>query len=206
MVLYPFEKVGVVSDVVCMREFSNWIQDLGMIDIPLHGIKFTWRRNESKSKLDRALWSNEWLRVFPNLRLIGLNRCTSDHNPLALLSEAIANWGSKPFRCFDAWFLNPEFRKFVRREWNNLAPSPMNNKLKVLKGSIRNWSLEKFADLDLKIKNLEAVIHDLDLVSEDKVLNCVELARLNAAQSHLQAWIIRRERIWRQKVRSYGFS
>lgn len=34
----------------------------------------------------------------------------------------------------------------------------------------------------------------------------MECARLRAAQNELQAWIIRRERVWRQKARSYGFS
>lgn len=136
VVLFPFEKVGVFNDVGSMRDFSDWINDLDLLDLPLHGINYTWRRNESKSKLDRGLCSDDWMRVFPNLRLIGLNRSSSDHNPIALLSDTIINWGPKPFRCFDAWFLNPEFKKFVRREWTNLPHLPINNKLKCNHGII----------------------------------------------------------------------
>ena len=55
---------------------------MGLIDIPLHSLKFTWRRNESKSKLDRGLCCNDWLRKFPNLNMLGLKRSFSDHNPL----------------------------------------------------------------------------------------------------------------------------
>lgn len=66
---------------------------MGFIDIPLHGIKFTWRRNESKSKLDRALCCNEWLRMFPNMTLIGKERSVFDHNPLVLLTDSLSNWG-----------------------------------------------------------------------------------------------------------------
>ena len=33
----------------------------------------------------------------------------------------------------------------------------------------------------------------------------MELARLSAANSLLHQWLIRRERVWRQKARSYGF-
>lgn len=82
----------------------------------------------------------------------------------------------------------------------------MNNKLKILKSPLRTWSREKFADVDIKIKNLESVVHELDLASENRTLNSLEMARLKATQSHLQTWLIRRERIWRQRARSYGFS
>ena len=53
VVLHAGERTGTFRCDLSMREFSDWIADLGLIDIPLHGVKFTWRRNESKSKLDR---------------------------------------------------------------------------------------------------------------------------------------------------------
>ena len=38
------------------------------------------------------------------------------------------------------------------------------------------------------------------------MLDNLELARLNAANSLLHQWLIRRERVWRQRARSYGFN
>ena len=96
-VLHPTERSGTFSCVQSMREFSEWISELNLIDIPLHGVRFTWRRNESKSRLDRALCCQAWLTKFPNLNLIGLKRTISDHNPLLLSLEAGNNWGPKPF-------------------------------------------------------------------------------------------------------------
>ena len=60
--------------------------------------------------------------------------------------------------------------------------------------------------MDNKICNLEAVIHELQVVSEERDLNDMDKAKLIAAKNHLQSWLVRRERIWRQKARSYGFS
>lgn len=91
VILHPSERIGSFNCSWSMREFSSWIQDLGLIDIPLHGINFTWRRGDSKSRLDRGLCSNEWLRAFPNMRLMGLKRSTSDHNPLVLFSDTFTN-------------------------------------------------------------------------------------------------------------------
>lgn len=82
----------------------------------------------------------------------------------------------------------------------------MSCKLKSLKGPLKIWSKECFENLDLKIKKLESVIHDIDLMEENRSLSAIDLARLFAAHSHLNMWSIRRERIRRQRARSYGFS
>ena len=62
VVLHPRERIRSFRCDRSMREFSEWIIDLGLIDIPLHGVKFTWRRNESKSKLGRGLCCQAWMR------------------------------------------------------------------------------------------------------------------------------------------------
>lgn len=198
--------MGTFRCDLSMREFSEWIHDLGLIDIPLHGIIFTWRRNESKSKLDKGLCCDVWFRKFPGLNLVGKKRSVSDHNPLVLSLESLNNWGPKLFKSYDAWFLNPEFKKFVKDEWKNLPNVSLINKLKALKGPLRVWSKKHFAQLDGRISELETVIHDLEILSDQRELDGLEMTRLKAAQSLLSSYTVRRERIWRQKARSYGLS
>ena len=127
VILHPGERVGTFRCDRSMREFSEWISDLGLIDIPLHGINFTWRRNVSRSRIDRGLCCSTWLRRFPNLNMVDLKRSTSDHNPLLLKLETSNNWGPKPFRCFDAWFLNPNFKQFLVNEWRNIPNVSLQN-------------------------------------------------------------------------------
>ena len=116
------------------------------------------------------------------------------------------NYGPKLFRCFDAWFLNLEFEKFLCKEWKDLPDLYSSTKLKALKGLVKSWSKENFGLMDYKISNLENVIHDLQKIGEERSLDVLEMARLCAAQNHLQSWLLRRERIWRQKAHTYGFS
>ena len=66
VVLNSRERIESFRCDLSMREFSDWIEALGLIDIPLHGVKFTLRRNESKSRLDRGLCCQAWLRMFLN--------------------------------------------------------------------------------------------------------------------------------------------
>jgi hypothetical protein len=52
-----------------MLQFRELISDLGLIDIPLRGRRFTWsnaRTDPSVAKLDRFLISAEWSSQFPN--------------------------------------------------------------------------------------------------------------------------------------------
>ena len=203
--LYSWERTGTFRCDRSTTDFSEWIHNMGFIDIPLQGLKFTWRRNASKSKLDRGLCCNDWLIKFPNLNLQGLKRSCSDHNPLLLELEDTYNWGPKPFCSYDAWFLVPNFKSFLCNEWRSLPPVPLNEKLKILKGPLKAWSRQHFDHLDIKKEKLEKAIHDLEKLSDDRPLNAVENARLSAAQKLHQSCLIKRERIWRQKARSYGF-
>ena len=205
-VLHPAERTGSFRCDRSMRELLEWVTDLHLIDIPLHGVKYTWRRNESRSKLDRALCCQDWITKFPNLNLCGLKRNFSNHHPLLLSLESPNNWGSKPFRCYDAWFLDPKLKAFLTNEWRNIPNESLHNKLKALKAPIKAWKKENFDHMDNKIEEFEAVIHDLDRISDTRDFNVLERARLNAANSFLNQWLIKRERIWRQRARSYGFN
>ena len=70
VVRFPFEHSGSTSFIVAMREFSNFISEQDLIDIPLQGGSFTWsntREVASKAKLDRFLFSAEWEDKFPSV-------------------------------------------------------------------------------------------------------------------------------------------
>ena len=60
-------------------EFAQWVQELGSIDIPLIGRKYTWSRCNAQSRLDRALVEVEWTLKYPEMKLWALNKVVSDH-------------------------------------------------------------------------------------------------------------------------------
>ena len=64
------EKIGVVHNTSSMSHFSHFINDIGCMDLPMSGGKFTWcsnRRDPSYSRLDRFLISPEFVFIFQQL-------------------------------------------------------------------------------------------------------------------------------------------
>ena len=138
--------------------------------------------------------------------MVGLKRSFSDHNPLMLSLEVSNNWGPKPFTCYDAWFLNSKCKGYLINEWRNIPNESLHDKLKSLKAPLKSWRKENFDHMDNKISELESAIHDLDRITDDRDLNDMERAKLNAANCLLNQWLIKRERVWRHRARSYGFN
>ena len=70
MVRFPSEQLGSNSFTIAMQEFSNFISEQGLIDLPLQGGSFTWsnsREVASKARLDRFLFSANWGDRFPTV-------------------------------------------------------------------------------------------------------------------------------------------
>ncbi|XP_047270577.1 uncharacterized protein LOC124899657 [Capsicum annuum] len=89
-----------------MREFSDCIEDLDLIDLQLSGGKYTWYRGDSHttaSRIDRIMTT--------------LQRVTSDHVPIALLC---GHWEqSNSYFKFENWWLNQEgFAERVKNWWS----------------------------------------------------------------------------------------
>uniref|UniRef100_A0A0V0IEM2 Putative ovule protein n=1 Tax=Solanum chacoense TaxID=4108 RepID=A0A0V0IEM2_SOLCH len=71
-----------------MREFSDFIEDLKLLDIQLEDGQYTWFKRDNQdiaSRIDRILISKEWDENFNNIKQIALQRLGSDHTPIALL-------------------------------------------------------------------------------------------------------------------------
>ena len=117
------EKIGVVHNTSSMSQFSHFIDDIGCMDIPMSGGKFTWcsnRRDPSYSRLDRFLISSEFVLVFQHLAQHCLPRSLSDHNAVLLMAET-TNWGPKPFKFFNHWTEDEEFGKLVQSSWDHFS-------------------------------------------------------------------------------------
>ena len=70
-----------------MRQFSEFIDELELIDLTMLGGNFTWSgglRNQNMACLDRFLVSQVWIDHHGNVVQLKLPRPTSDHAPLLL--------------------------------------------------------------------------------------------------------------------------
>ena len=103
------EKSGQSYDLATMAIFSNFINAMNLLDLPISGGCFTWSNNRdppSMCRLDRFLLSCELLEIMPSLFQKVLPKLLSDHNPVLLCTDK-NNWGPKPFRLFSYWMDDP---------------------------------------------------------------------------------------------------
>jgi len=84
--------------------FNLFIDDNGLVDLPLCGRKFTWYKGDglSMGQIDRFLLSEDWCFAWPNYLQMAQLRGLSDHFPL-LFSVDEENWGYHSLRMLKCW-------------------------------------------------------------------------------------------------------
>ncbi|GKV23017.1 hypothetical protein SLEP1_g32806 [Rubroshorea leprosula] len=190
-----------------MEEFDSFIQDAGLVDLPLTGRKYTWYNSNGlyMSRLDRFLFSEDWLMKWGDIRQWGLKRTVSDHCPI-LIKEEKVDWGPKPFKFFDAWLDQPGCMEMIRKVWNSAEIKGwkgyrLKEKLKKTKKALKEWSGNSMPEVDKKINEAEMEIAALDSKGENNHLSTMEVDRRR--RCFLQLWenLKIKESMWQQKSR-----
>ncbi|XP_058776002.1 uncharacterized protein LOC131650307 [Vicia villosa] len=134
-----------------MKEFREFIESMGVVDIPCVG-KFSWFKDNGKamSRIDRFLVSESLIDDWG-----------------VLDQRIVVDWGPKPFRFNNAWINHKDFKEFICNEWAKLKIDGRGDfilfeKLKLLKAKIRIWNREVFGWIDLKVSEEPAKINVLD--------------------------------------------
>ena len=157
------EKRNCLRKTKDMREFSDFIEDLKLLDTQLEDGQYTWFNGDNQniaSKIDRILISKEWDESFNNIKQIALQRLGSDHTPIALLG-GVWNQNKNYFK-FENWWLDTEgFTNRIKEWWDTISFSGRPNfilasKLKALKEKLKVWSRSDQANLGAKRRNLES--------------------------------------------------
>jgi exonuclease III len=101
---FPSERSGE-GNRPAMREFFDFIFELGLMDFPLVGGAFTWSRTFDPpvwSRIDRFLVSPDWEARFPVSSQKRLPRLYSDHFPI-LLDCGDFSRGNRSFKFENMW-------------------------------------------------------------------------------------------------------
>ncbi|GJY77876.1 RNA-directed DNA polymerase, eukaryota, reverse transcriptase zinc-binding domain protein [Tanacetum coccineum] len=126
--------------------FNSFINNVGLIDLPMGGHKFTWmnKARSKLSKLDIFLISKEVLSLLLNIKIISLDRLWSDHTPILLRCNK-CDFGLVLFKIYHSWFTREGIEEVIISEFNNLANLAVgrkllfHEKLKELKPKIKQW-------------------------------------------------------------------
>jgi exonuclease III len=159
IVRFPSERSCGSNYSTAMMEFSDFIAEQGLIDIPLVGGQFTWSNNQEDeiwSRIDRFLMSPSWEDHYPDVMQKRLPRVCSDHFPLLLECED-SRGGKKYFKFENMWLKYEGFVDKVKSWWDSytyegLPSFALANKLKSLKLDLKKWNEEVFGDIGRKKK------------------------------------------------------
>ncbi|WMV51457.1 hypothetical protein MTR67_044842 [Solanum verrucosum] len=178
VVRFPSEKKNCNRITKAMEDFSDFIEDMELVDPPLIGGSFTWRKGDrhvTATRLDRFLFSEEWEISFKKIKQALMPRVTLDHNPLLL---ECGNWErSQSYFKFKNWWLQTEnFKERVKGWWDSeiFVGRPddiLACKMKALKVKLKEWSKTVQGNLGLQKQNILNQLYELDMIQEQRCLS-----------------------------------
>ncbi|XP_035544586.1 uncharacterized protein LOC118347981 [Juglans regia] len=196
---FASERSGEGRQNQAMVDFSDFIFESGLMDIPLMGGEYTWSNHFSWSRLDRFLISPSWELQYPVVSQKRLPRICSDHFLVMLDGGGIIG-GRRPFKFENMWLKKEGFVDLVRQWWSSylFEGNPSNvlaRKLKALKMHLKIWNEQVFGDVTLQMKSLTQELQSLEGVG-------VENNRKEQVVSELERLTLLEEISWRQKSRA----
>lgn len=110
-----------------MNIFNSIITNLGIIEIPLKGRKFTWSNMQQSPLLEQLDWcftSLAWTTNYPNTLLMPMAKPTSDHIPCTVqIGTRIPK--AQVFRFENNWIDHPGFMEMVQAGWGIQVQQPI---------------------------------------------------------------------------------
>ena len=143
-----------------MVNFNEIINSCGLRDLGYNGPKFTWNYERADGvriheRLDRALATLEWVRLFPLVKLYHLSSPVSNHAPL-VLRMVLNPWGRKQkklFRFESMWLKDQRCKQVVNDAWqkglSSVEGNTLQNCLDQCRSSLDDWN-KSFLDMWVK--------------------------------------------------------
>jgi hypothetical protein len=204
---FPSERSGEGSRSA-MREFSDFISEMGILDFPLAGGAFTWSRTFDPhvwSRIDCFLVSPDWEARFPVSSQKRLPRLYSDHFPI-LLDCGDFSRGNRSFKFENMWLKAEGFVGKVKHWWDSYSfqgtPSfAFACKLKALKKDLKIWNEEVFGKVERNKRKLFEELQAFDAIEESRALVEEELQKKTEIVIEIERCSLLEEVSWRQKCR-----
>jgi len=190
-----------------IRDFNGFIEANLLFELPFVGTEYTWfnSNGSAKSRLDRAMVTEDWMEVWPMCKQYVQRREVSDHCAL-IIKSVEKDWGPKPFRTIDAWLSEKGFLEMVKVRWlsypgQGCSFMKVKDKLKCLKVDLKEWNRDVFGNIETTKKRILQEIEILDNQYCNKGLVVTERIKKAELVSCLKETDKKLESLFRQKAR-----
>jgi hypothetical protein len=179
------------GDVNDMLLSSVAISNLGLIELPLKGRKFTWSNMQQDPLLERLDWfftSRTWTLAYPSTFVFTLVKPTSDHVPCVIaIGTKIPR--SRIFRFENYWLEHSVFKQIVQNIWNipvgfSDSAKRIKAKFKNLRRGLKLWA-KNLPCLKHQIQKTNDVIELLDIIEAMRSLSIDEWNLRDILKSHV---------------------
>lgn len=207
IVIGDFNDIMQMSEKSCgrdishrCRQFTNWIDQCGLIDHPSSGPLYTWigqtfDNDRIRMRLDRGLINTAWRLHLPNSTINVLPRAHSDHNPLFLSPSTTTTRATCPTRFLSAWLSHPQFEEVFASAWLSNTGT-ISNTIDHVSEVAREWNKHCFGNVHQKKRRLLARISGIQrLLHPSESLKKLE-KDLQIQYNQVLKW---EEEIWYQK-------
>ena len=176
----PSDRNRPGGDVNDMLMFNEAISNQGLVELPLHGRKFSWSNMQHDPllvKLDWFFTSASWMTSFPNTIVLPLAKPISDHLPCVIkVGTSIPK--ARVFRFENYWLHHSDFKQVVASAWSipvgNLdSVKSLNAKFKILRRALKLWA-KSLSCLKTAIAKLNELIFMWDFFEEFRELDIHE--------------------------------
>jgi hypothetical protein len=190
-----------------MVNFRNTLAYCNLYDLGYKGTPWTYNnkklgRDNVRVRLDRAVASPSWSKIFPQATVQHLVSSRSDHCPI-LLSMAKKEYRRKT-HCLSRyeimWEREESLSEEIQVAWSNHAPgknlAEINEKLAATMTVLQSWSKEKFGSVNKELASLRKKLKQLTDCNTSSNQN-----EINLIQSRMDELLHREELMWMQRSR-----
>jgi hypothetical protein len=201
----PHDRNKPGGNIFEMLQFNEAISNLGLVEIPFKGRKFTWSNMQADPLLEKLDWlvsSASWTNSYPFTIASSLVKPTSDHNP-CVISIGTKIPKAKIFRFENYWMSHDSFQDIVKKAWDSpIAPmnsaNKINAKFKILRRNLKNWA-KNLPCLKNLIKKVNETIELLDIFEELRPLTLEEWNLRDLLKSHIISLLQNQRVYWKQR-------
>ena len=176
----PADRNKPGEDLAEMLLFNEALIALGVVELPLHGQRFTWSNKQLSPLLERLdcfFTLQSWTNTFPNTSVSTLTMETSDHSPCLISIKTTIPKG-KIFKFENYLMEHEQFLNIVQHGWSlptfqSDSGKVITVKFKNLRRVIRAWQ-SQLSNLKANIANVKLVLSFLGLLEEFRDLSLQE--------------------------------